>query len=143
MIRFFFILPIILIFSACNEVAVDSRRAAQLMPQPVAKNILLKHFSADWVENPYGHYVQGGRLCGDNGRGELPFRSITKIQVHRDIFNGRNRIIIRNQNVLLAFVPCAQVAAQLEGYFSSGDIRDIVDALVSLGAQIEEKPVSD
>ncbi len=106
------------------------------MPEPIAKRLLVKHFGAAWVSSPRGRYVQGfGQFCGDSGYGDLPFSEINVVRS----FPHLNRLEITKTNWLTVGLPCTQLSHQVNGYFSPEDIKDIIDALVSLGARIDQR----
>jgi hypothetical protein len=120
---------------ACGSVPVENRRDATLMPEPIAKKVLIKHLGQNWVDNPRARYSQGfGHLCGDDGWGSLPLHEVNVVRV----FQGGQVLMITKTNWLTVAVPCTQMIYEVRGNFSKQDIRDIVDALVSLGAKIEE-----
>jgi hypothetical protein len=127
--RYIFTIIILLGLVGCGSVNVENKLEARLMPKPIAEKVLLKYFSSGWVKNPVGAYVHS--FCSDNGLGPMPFREINSIRV----FNyGATTIQVEK----FGWLPCYYMKADLKGNFSEQDIRDIVDALVSLGAKIDE-----
>ena len=132
-----FIIVTIALIAGCGSVPVENRREALLMPQPVAETILIKYFGRDWVINPRGRYTQGfGQLCGDRGYGKLPYSEINVIRS----FPRSRELWVTKTNWLTVGIPCTQLVHTIQGDFSSDDVNDIVDALVSLGARIEQRP---
>lgn len=130
----FFVFSLLLLVG-CGSVPVDSRREASLMPESIAKRVLVKHLGASWVANPRGRYVQGfGQFCGEDGHGDLPFADINVVRS----FPHVNTLMLTKTNWLTAGFPCTQLAHQVIGDFSAEDVKDIVDALVSLGARIDQ-----
>lgn len=124
-------------FSGCSSVGVQNTREAKLMPKPVAEKILAKYFGEAWVKNPRGFYSQGfGSLCGDNGWGSLPYSEINILRS----FSGSKLVRLEKTNWALAGIPCQLMAYQisLTQPISQSDLEDIADALVSLGAKIDE-----
>lgn len=123
-------------FAGCGSVSVDSKREALLMPEPIAKRVLEKHLGVAWVKRPRGRYIQGfGQFCGDQGYGDLPFSEINVVRSFPDL----NVLAITKTNWLTAGIPCTQLSHEVNGYFSPEDVKDIIDALVSLGAKIEQR----
>jgi hypothetical protein len=103
------------------------------MPDEIAIQVLRKHLGAAWVANPTGRYVQGAiQLCGENGRGNLPPKEITAVRQ----FENPSRLLLEKSD-WRAF-PCSMLAHEVMGQFGRNDVDDIVDALVSLGAKIDE-----
>ncbi len=122
--------------AGCGAIPVDSKRDAILMPEKIAKQILAKHLGQEWVNNPRGRYSQGfGQLCGDGGWGPLP---LTEVNVVR-IFQNGQLLMITKTDWLKVAIPCTQMIYEVRGNFSKEDVKDIVDALVSLGAKIKEE----
>lgn len=118
----------------CGSIGVESKRDAVLMPEPVAKKILVKHFGQEWVDSPRARYSQGfGQLCGDNGWGPLPLKEVNVVRVFK---NGQLLMITKTDWFGVA-IPCTQMVYEVRGSFTKQDVKDIVDALVSLGANIE------
>ena len=124
------------LLASCGSVPVENRNDALLMPEPVAKALLVKYLGASWVNNPHGRYIQGGgRICGTQGYGSLPFKEINVVR-----FFPRNReLLITKTNWLTVAIPCTQLVHTVNGDFSSEEVKDIVDALVSLGATIDQQ----
>jgi hypothetical protein len=127
---------VILALTGCGSVGVENEVEAQLMPEGIAKKVLAKYYGREWVNSPTGHYSQGfGRACGNNGFDPFPFDDINVMRV----FNfGQTTIRLEKSNWLFVAIPCQLMAHEIRGQFSETDINDIVDALVSLGAKIDE-----
>lgn len=126
----------VVLLAGCGSVPVDSKQEASLMPEPIAKRVLVKHFGAAWVSSPRGRYVQGfGQFCGDKGYGDLLFSDINVVRSFPHI----NTLQLTKTNWLTVGIPCTQLSHEVNGYFSPEDIKDIIDALVSLGARIEQR----
>jgi hypothetical protein len=58
--------------AACAQTVPVNVDRAQLMPDPVARQVLTKRISADWVNNPYF-------ICGDGVRVRRPLSSIVAV----------------------------------------------------------------
>jgi hypothetical protein len=117
----------------CGSISVESRRDAILMPAPVAKKILAKYLGQEWVDNPRARFSQGfGQLCGDNGWGPLPLNEVNVVRVFQD----GQILMITKTNWLTVAVPCTQMVYEVRGKFTKEDVKDVVDALVSLGAKV-------
>jgi hypothetical protein len=118
----------------CGSVPLENKRDAALMPEPVAKRVLVRHLGEAWVNNPHGRYSQGfGQLCGNNGWGPLPFNEINVVRVFQD----GQLLMLTKTDWLKVAIPCTQMIYEVKGNFNKEDVKDIVDALVSLGAKIE------
>lgn len=125
-----------LILVGCGSVAVENQRDAALMPEPIAKKVLIKYFGEHWVAQPRGRYTQGfGKMCGNDGWGDLPLNEINVVRTFQD---GKVLMLTKTDWLKVA-IPCTQLAYEVSGKFSRDDIKDIVDALVSLGAKIEQQ----
>ena len=123
------------VFVGCGAIPVESKRDAVLMPEPIAKQVLIRHLGQQWVDNPRARYSQGfGQLCGDRGWGPLPLHEINVVRVFQD---GK-LLMLTKTNWLNVAIPCTQMIYEVRGNFTKDTVRDIVDALVSLGAKIEE-----
>lgn len=98
-----------------------------------AKNVLIVYFGYAWVNNPTGRYVQGfGSLCGDNGRGLLPFSDINTIRFHK----FSNVIQVGKINWLKIMIPCTLIEHEIKGSYIDRDVEEIKNALKYLGAKI-------
>jgi len=126
----------IALLAGCGSVPVDNTLEASLMPDLIARQILLKHLGWKWVSNPTGRYIQGfGKFCGEQGYGKLPFADINVVRS----FPRSRTLWITKTNWLTAGLPCTQLVHEVTGDFSPEDVKDIVNALVSLGAKIDQR----
>ncbi len=128
------------LLAGCGSVGVKNKTEAQLMPESVAKRVLKRYFSEDWVENPYGYFVSGHKWCGDSGRGNVAYSDISTLRV----FDGKRIHVEMGSNLLVAAIPCTNlwIWFDYDLPLSEQDIADIVDALVSLGSNIDQASAS-
>ncbi len=128
-------LLLIMLLAVSGCAGVRNKVEAQLMPEAIAKKkIIARHLGQRWADNPTGVYAQGfGFLCGTNGMGPMPYSEIMRVLPFLP-----NQIYIESGSLLLMGVPCQLKRHIVRGHFSQQDIDDIVDALVSLGADIDE-----
>jgi hypothetical protein len=134
--KFLAIVFIAFVLAGCGSIQLESKRDALLMPEPIAKRILIKYFGEEWVKDPRGRYSQGfGNLCGNGGWGSLPFQDINVVRV----FQNGQVILLTKTNWWTVGIPCTQMIYEVKGNFNKEDVKDIVDALASLGAMIDEQ----
>lgn len=125
------------ILIGCSSVKVQNTREAKLMPEKVAKEVLAKYFSSNWVSYPSGNSPG----IGCPGDYPMPFEKIKYAEV---IKIGQESILnLRTWTFLpWSHYPCGvTVRTKLvknSPPLSEDDVNDIADALVSLGAQIRE-----
>jgi hypothetical protein len=126
-----------IIISGCGMQNVKNTREARLMPEEVARSVLVKYFGKDWVNNPTARAVHGG-FCKDTY--SFPISGIQQVQ---NVKWSNNIISLMNWTFPAGLnpYPCGSVAiyrVEQNAPFTDDDINDIVDALVSLGAKIKE-----
>lgn len=133
--RYIASLLVLMLLAVSGCAGVQNKVEAQLMPEAIAKKkIIARHFGQRWADNPTGVYAQGfGFLCGKNGKGPMPYNEIMRVLPFLP-----NTIFVESGSLLLMGVPCQLKRHVVAGHFSQQDIDDIVDALVSLGADIDE-----
>jgi hypothetical protein len=123
---------------------VNNKIEAQLMPEVIAKKVLIKYFGERWVYNPHGFHNPWGfenlAYC-DGSEKELPFREITAMGVQED---GKIVVLQNDVGVGAFFSTLARqctirgIVFRYSNQLTEQDLDDIVDALVSLGAKIDE-----
>lgn len=128
---------LVALITGCGMQNVKNSREARLMPEEVARTVLVKYFGTDWVNNPTALAIHGG-FCRDT----YPF-PISSIQQVQNVKWSNNVISLMNWTFPAGInpYPCGSVAVyRLEQKvpFTDDDINDIADALVSLGAKIKE-----
>jgi hypothetical protein len=133
------ILVTVLAMAGCGSTGVKNKVDAQLMPESVAKKeIIAKYFGRAWAENPTGRYQQGfAALCGENARGPMPYEDINVLR-YFEWSKTKHSISVEKVNWFLMTIPCQIMAHKISGTFTKVEVNDIVDALVSLGAKIDE-----
>ena len=75
--RILVLLTISLLLFGCS-LKVKNKTSAQLIPESVAKKVLINYFGSEWVNSPRGEYMMSGifvdsifKLCGEKGWGPL------------------------------------------------------------------------
>ena len=129
-----FVLVLLICFVGISGCAtpVKNKREARLMPEDVAKSILSKYLGSYWVSNPVGQTMM---VIGCSGNYPMQFSDINRVQVSLN----RSQLMVSKWNWV--YYPCGNhihfFASQIKP-LSDDEINDVVDALVSLGANIPE-----
>jgi hypothetical protein len=127
------IMMLSLMLAACFQ-AVQNKRDAILMPEAVAKSILEKYVDADWVNDPYGRHICRV-LKGRDGTFSMPYSTITAVN------NPplAQFVLQISQSKLIGFgFGCVIFVKPDRSKWNQDEINDITDALVSLGAPLDE-----
>lgn len=122
-----FVVLLILILAGCA--AVQNTREAKLMPEEVAKKILIKFAGEEWVNNPYGYY--GG--SNTSKKVSMPYSKIVQVDILIP-----SMLRLRRSKVQMWDSTEYRLMKPDNSRFSEQEINDIVDALVSLGANLPE-----
>ncbi len=128
---------VIVIFSltlvACFQ-AVQNKRDAILMPEAVAKSILSKYVDPDWVNDPYARHI-----CrvpsGRDGTFPMPYSTIAV--VNNPPLTPSVLQVSQSKYIGFGF-GCIALVKPDRSKWSQEEINDITDALVSLGAPLDE-----
>jgi hypothetical protein len=109
------------------------------MPEEIAKQVLGKYFGPAWVANPTGtHFGTIPALkCGRDTPYPMSIRSLTYLQVAQ-AGGGKVLTVYRQFSPSLTCGEQVRYTIRRDVPYSQEEINDMVDAFVSLGAQIKE-----
>lgn len=134
-----------LLLTGCGAVGVKNKLEAQLMPETIAKKkVLARYFGEDWANNPKIYLFADGfqMFCKANEATPIKYSDINVLRYFKlnELIGstGKDEIRVQKMNWLLVAVPCKNGNYTIEGNYTEQDVADIVDALTSLGATIDE-----